>query len=84
MLLERSQQLKQGGEMPDLPLENPRPKQREAKALKAGRGQHLRGAGDGVGLVAEAQLPHLVLSKGKHGARFWKERTTSLAKGKQC
>lgn len=68
--------------MPD-PPENPAPKQRGAEAPR-GRGPHLRGAGHGVGLVAEAQLPHLVLSKGKHRARFWKEKMTSLAKGKQC
>ena len=68
--------------MSDLTPENPTPKQRETKALKAEEGGHLCGAGHSVRLVAEAQLPHLVLPERKHGARFWKERTTFITKGK--
>lgn len=65
-----------------LSLDSQAQKQRETEAGRQEREQHLCGARDSVCLVAEAELAHLVLSKRKHGARLWKERTVSQ-KGKE-
>lgn len=51
------------------------PQTGEHSRLAGRRGaRYLCGARDGVRLVAQAQLPHLVLPERKHGAGFWKER----------
>lgn len=46
------------------------------------RGAYLCGARDRVRLVAQAQLPHLVLSKCEHGARLWKKNDTQEGKSR--